>query len=146
MPLAGAPFASWVLARLVGLSGPDAGADAEPGPVEVIEDAVFVRDWIVADSAGAAVAKLQIQGGMIGVGLLGVQTRTADRGIVDALTAAMVARPFDVGLVRTRVRDPVWAEVPEAFRPEPSPDTANQYGWDGVRYLGVDNVAPIAPR
>lgn len=137
LDLGGAPFASWVLARLFALST-DLGS-VTGSRVEVVDDAVFVLDWVVS-AEDEPVAKVQIQGGMLGVGLLGVQARDLGRRIVDPLTAVLAARPHEVATGVIRVRDPDWVEAPHDYRPRPGDDAANVFGWDGVRYLGADNV------
>ena len=147
--LDGAPIASWVLARLAKLSRSEppalelAGEPLAPdGPVEIVDDAVFVLDWRVVDAEGVTRAKLQIQGGMVGVGLLGVQDRDLGPRLVEALTEALLTSPADVDTVCARVQDPDWMNTPQDYVPAPSAEHVNHYGWDGTRYLGTQNVRP----
>ncbi len=134
-----APFASWVLARLAAVS--TGLAAPTRAPVDIVDDAVYVLDWVVSIE-DEAVAKVQIQGGMIGVGLLGVQDRDLGGRLVDALTGVLAARPHEVAPISLRSRDPDWAEAPDDYRPRPDERAANVFGWDGARYLGADNVVP----
>lgn len=135
--LHGAPLASWVLARLAALTDEPLPADAA---VELIDDAVFVRDMVVEEESGSPVAKLQIQGGMIGVGLLGVQNRSVGVRVTEALTAALGADPNELRPISVRVRDPDWDDAPQDYIPVPDPGRVNTYGWDGRAFLGADNV------
>ena len=138
--LDGAPFASWVFARIASLAGFEPPPDSPV--VEVIDDAVYVLDWVVTTLDGTTVAKLQVQGGMVGVGLLGVQRRELGTSVVDALLAAMIERPLDVSRSKVLVRDPDWEEAPDDYLPRPDGRHANAFGWDGHSYLGVENVIP----
>ncbi|MEM7674784.1 MAG: hypothetical protein AAF449_02145 [Myxococcota bacterium] len=133
--LQGAPYASWALARLNALCA----RSFTEGPIELVDDAVYVLDFVVHERA-RPVAKIQVQGGMIGVGLLGVQARALDRRLVDAFTQAMVADPQTCAVSSVRVRDPDWLEAPSDYCPRPDKDRFNTYGWDGHRFLGHDNV------
>ena len=112
--------------------------------IEVIDDAVFVRDWVVIGRDGRPQAKLQVQGGMIGVGLLGVQERAHGRRIMNGFTHQLTLEPEALAQVVVRVRDPLWVEAPEDFRPVPTADHVNAYGWDGQRFLGADNVRAVS--
>ena len=141
LSLDNSPFASWVLARLAFMRD-DLVDDPARSPVEVIEDALFVIDWRVEDENGRVVAKLQVQGGMVGVGLLGVQERDLTTSLVDALTTILVELPEQLAPVCICVRDPAWTDWPDDFTPTPGPQTVNAYGWDGARFLGADNVRP----
>jgi len=137
--LSGAPRASWVLARLAALMG----QSPTEGPVELVDDAVFVVDFVVWAEDAKPVAKVQIQGGMIGVGLLGVQERRLEHRLIDALTQALVASPQTYEICSVRVRDPDWLEAPSDYTPSPDAERFNAFGWDGQRLLGADNVRPV---
>lgn len=120
--LGGAPVASWVFARLGALVG---GEDAtrrlalDPDTVEHVDDAVYVVDFVVR-CAGEAVAKVQIQGGTIGVALLGVARDV--EAVVEAFEGALLADPTEVAVCRVQVLDP-----------KSGPLCA--YGFDGAEYL-----------
>jgi hypothetical protein len=113
----GPALASWLLARLAHLAG-----DLGLGPEEEVEDAVWILDFIVAEG-GAPVAKLQLQAGAIGAGLLGVARGDGDAArVVAALVAVLTAAPEGVAPVRVRVAAPG--------------GPVHEYGFDGARYLG----------
>ncbi len=123
--LNGAPVASWAFARLGALVG---GEDAtrrlalDPDTVEHVDDALFVIDFVVRAS-GAPVAKVQLQGGTIGVALLGV-ARDAT-AVLEAFEAALLAAPGEVAVCRVLTLDPTQgADAP-----------IHAYGFDGARYL-----------
>ncbi|MEQ9498547.1 MAG: hypothetical protein RIT81_16850 [Deltaproteobacteria bacterium] len=122
--LNGAPVASWVFARLGALVG---GEDAtrrlalDPDTVEHVDDALFVIDFVVRRGE-APVAKIQLQGGTIGVALLGV---TADAAVVEAFEAALLAAVDEVATCRVMTLDP--AAGPDA--------SVQRFGFDGARYL-----------
>lgn len=143
-PLDGAPIASWILARLAALvAGGDLGLT--PGLVEHIDGGVFVLDFVVA-RAGVLVAKVQLQAGMIGAGLLGVvRSDEAPGALASALVRALGAAPAAVAAVEVRIVDPEWALEPEVFSPPPSSESVGRFGYDGARYLGRGNVAPREP-
>lgn len=120
--LGGAPVASWVFARLGALVG---GEDAtkrlalDPDTVEHVDDALFVVDFVVRRD-GATVAKVQLQGGTIGVALLGL---TTDEGVVRAFEGALAEAPEVVASCRVLTLDPNGGPV-------------HVFGHDGARYLG----------
>ena len=117
----GAPLASWLLARLERMTG---GLGRDPAAVDEIEGAVFVLDFVVREG-DAEVAKVQVQAGGVGAGLLGVVRSAADAPrVVDAWIAALVAAPAQVASVRIQVAEPAGRGPPAA------------YGHDGARYLG----------
>lgn len=115
----GAPLASWLLARLERLSG---GLGLAPDGEDEVEDALWILDFVV-EEAGQPVAKVQLQAGAIGAGLLGVARAPDDAArLVDALVAALTAAPDEVAPCRTRVVCP-------------RTGAAAVYGFDGTRYL-----------
>lgn len=120
--LGGAPLASWVLARLAALAGGRLGL-LEEG-VELCEGAVFVVDFVVAGPAGP-VGKVQVQGGAIGVGLLGVVEGSAE-AVAQALRDALLGEPEVLASYAVAVAEP-------GADGEPGP--VFRYGWDGARFL-----------
>jgi hypothetical protein len=127
--LGGAPIASWVLARLSHLAG---RAIRPAGGVEICEGAVYVVDFLVRTGDGRLAAKVQLQGGSIGVGLLGIGVAGFDpRAIASAFASALIERPGAVAQCEVRVLDPAWG-IDESGEP-------NRYGFDGTRYLGIGN-------
>jgi hypothetical protein len=122
--LQGAPIASWVLARLVHLGGDVGSGEA----VEVCEDALYVADFLVYAKDGRGAAKIQVQGGTIGVGILGMAAGGVDRrAIVEALIDRLIQSPSDLAIAEVRVIDPAWDGEP------------NRYGFDGRAFLGREN-------
>ncbi len=96
--------------------------------VEVCGDAVFVADFLVYTKDGRGAAKVQIQGGSIGVGVLGMAAGGVDqRAIVNALIDQLIQSPSDLAIAEVRVIDPTWDGEP------------NRYGFDGRTFLGRDN-------
>jgi hypothetical protein len=116
----GAPIASWILARLLKLSG--GSLDLSADQIEVCEGGVFVIDFVVR-SAGHPLGKVQLQAGIIGAAMLGVVAQDA-RDVVDRFVARMLEAPNDVATCRVRVRDPAWPT-----------DHIVEFGFDGARYL-----------
>lgn len=116
--------ASWVLARLVALVDRDKAERAlflSRDAVEEIEDAVYVVDFVVS-RGDEMVAKVQVQGGAIGVGVLGVVMVGLGPAVVDALAGALSAAPDDVAEAEVRVVDPKDGRVV-------------RHGFDGSRFL-----------
>lgn len=136
--LAGAPLASWLLARLQFLS-----ADAPLVPsdaVEDIEDGVWVVDFVVGQG-GLPIAKVQLQAGMAGAGLLGVAGNSEQAGLlVQSLIQRLLEAPSAVAECQIRIHDPLWRVDPGAYAPHPGDDAVVHYGFDGEVYLGKDNI------
>lgn len=127
-PLAGAPVASWIFARLGALVGPEDAVRRlalSSDTVEHVDDGVFVVDFVVTRD-DEPIAKLQVQGGTIGAGALGVaRSESIATDVVAALEAALAREPEEVAICRIRVLDPAVDEKPR------------EYGYDGHGYLGA---------
>lgn len=134
--LDGAPVASWLLARLEGLS---AGLGLSSDRVEEIEDAVWVVDFVL-QREGQPVGKLQLQGGMIGAGLLGVLAGAEEPSAVSqAVLQALLAAPDEVCPCEVRVCDP----EPEGQGGDDRPEApVLRFGLTAEGYLGADNPGP----
>lgn len=141
--LQGAPLASWLLARLEALTE-GRGLGFRPGLVEHIEGGVWVVDFVVHHRERPA-GKVQLQGGMIGAGLLGVLAEhESPEAVLSALVARLVDAPGEVAVCEVRIVDPEWETSPEDYAPAPDSTSVARFGFDGARYLGADNVAPKA--
>ncbi len=126
--LQGAPLASWLLARLCHLNE---GLGLQPDAVECIEGGVWVVDFVVHCDE-APVAKIQLQGGMIGAGLLGVAVNPEHaEGLMQALLHRLLRAPEAVAECRVRIRDP------EA-------EDECVFGFEGGVYLGKANPRPLS--
>lgn len=126
--LPAAPLASWLLARLCQLNG---GLGLQSDAVECIEGGVWVLDFVV-HGGEQPVAKVQLQAGTIGAGLLGVAVDPEQaEGLMQALLQALHEAPSAVAVCRIRIRDP------EA-------DLEYTYGFDGQNYLGAENPGPLS--
>lgn len=138
--LGGAPFASFLLARLAHLTGP---LGLDPDLVEHVEGGVWVLDYVVS-SGEAVVAKVQLQGGMQGAGLLGVAADPdTARAVLEAFCAA-VAAGAEVAACRVRIVDPDWRLDPAGFTPAPADDSVLEFGRDAAGgWLGAGNVRPV---
>lgn len=139
--LDGAPLASWLLARLEAIVV-GGGLAMTPDVVEHVEGGVWVVDFVVTEGE-RAVAKLQLQAGMIGAGVLGaIDAGVALEPVLQALQDTLLSEPAQVQPIEVRIVDPDWAISPEDFSPTPTPKSQCRFGFDGARYLGADNPAP----
>jgi hypothetical protein len=117
---AGAPVASWLLARLARVC---AGSLAfEPEVVEICDGGLYVIDFVLR-WGGEPVGKIQVQAGASGVALLGVLAIDPDV-VIERFVAALATAPQEVAQICVRVRDPAWRE-----------DRIAQYGFDGAAFL-----------
>lgn len=135
--LGGAPVASWLLARLAALTGGGLGLD--PQLVEHIEGGVWVLDFVVTREA-SPVAKVQLQAGMIGAGVLGVIAEGEPlESLLVGLQGRLLEAPGQVEVAQIQVVDPDWAACPEDYTPPPTVGSRCRFGFDGAAYLGADN-------
>lgn len=140
-----APIASWVLARLEALSG-EGGLGFSPGFPEFVDGGTWVLDFLVGRGA-EPVGKVQLQGGMIGVGALGVLAPGEDpEAVVGALCEALLAAPEAVRPIEVWVVDPEQGDLPEEYEPEPNDGHVCRFGYDGEAYLGADNPVEVDGR
>jgi hypothetical protein len=162
--LAGAPVASWLLARLARLTDGAlglAGEEHTDGGGYLVEFVVYLIPADPARQRGAPVQRLlfnveefgdhveperpvasfQFQANGEGAAVLGERaTDCPAEGVLEALAAALLAAPAELLPRELAVRDPEWQLDPEAYRPRPVKGSRNWYGWDGVQFLGKENV------
>lgn len=162
--LGAAPVASWFLARLAALAGSHlnlnetehtdgGGCVIECVVSRVLRDAasetartgqLYLFDMPAFERAGPAgypVAEFQIVADMEGIALLGHHLAECPaEDILTAFTTALLAAPAKLRAFTVRVYDPEWDLDPEMYTPRPTRRTRNSYGWDGVHFLGADNI------
>jgi hypothetical protein len=164
--LGGSPIASWLLARLARLTDDRLGlasrCDTDGGGYVV--DFVVYRVHVAWEDEAALgqrflfnmeefqrpvepehpIASFQFQADMEGAAVLG--RRAADcpgEEVLEAFAAAIIAAPTDLLPRQLVVKDPEWKLDPEMYRPRPVKGSRNSYGWDGVQFLGRDNIRGV---
>jgi hypothetical protein len=60
--------------------------------------------------------------------------------LIHAVVSALLAEPGNLMSCRLSVTDPEWREDPEMYTPKPKRRAKNWYGWDGVKFLGENNI------
>lgn len=135
--LNGAPVASWVLARLLAMT--DNGFEDEVR--ERNDGGGFVLEFVVYKDTDTPVASFQLQGNTEGIAMLGERSGNHPNDqIVHAFVSAVVESPMDLKECRHLIKDPEWQHEPGTFSPTPVKGSTNQYGWDGSKFLGRDNI------
>lgn len=159
--LAGAPIASWLLARLAMLTddalGLEGTEDNDGGGYEVEFVVYFEPEYRKVNSEQLllfnmddfdgyveperTVAAFRFQADMGGAGVLGERDPDwAGEEILEAFAAALLAAPTELRSRELTVRDPEWKLDPEMYIPQPRRGSCNWYGWDGFQFLGKDNI------
>jgi hypothetical protein len=78
---------------------------------------------------------------MQGAAVIGERSQNVESGVLlDTLALAIMSDPTSVQEARLLVKDPEWKHDPDAYSPTPTKESKNTYGWDGVRYLGRENI------
>lgn len=162
--LGGAPVASWLLARLAKLTDNQLGIAS----VEHVDGGGYVVGFVVArvpvppsgenaryfqqslfepgevfvaDEVGSPIASFELQADMEGAAILGQRTSEFDtEDILASFAAALLAAPNDLTVREIEVKDPEWKLDPAMYHPRPHKGSQNWYGWDGIQFLGVENI------
>lgn len=93
---------SWLVARLARLAGHDARVFGDD--VEVEADGLFIADVLALDEQDRVLAKLQLQAGPLGIGVLGVATsQAASKRCLEALVEALTSEPAVLSDAEVRV-------------------------------------------
>lgn len=137
--LGGAPVASWILARLAKLTSGKVGFALDDKQRN--DGGGFAIEFLVLDKDERRIAEFQLQGDTMGAAILGRRTEECSSGdIIHAVISALLASPADLMSCRLAVTDPEWWEDPEMYAPKPKRGAKNWYGWDGVKFLGENNI------
>lgn len=134
-----APVASWVLARLARLTQGKLGSCLDPKQRN--DGGGYAVSFLVYNSDQLPIAELELQGDSMGAFVLGRCSECiSSEETVNALVSALIADAQDLTPCRISVIDPEWREDPEGYTPKPKRGARNWYGWDGLRFLGADNL------
>jgi hypothetical protein len=126
--LAGAPVASWLLARIARLAGKR--FPYSYGEVAGSDAASYWVRYFVLSQAGKPVGILSVSGSARGIRLsLAHTSDVAAEAICDAFVAGLLEKPHDVA--RCRVVS-VYTELTD---PDCRFVLPRVYGWDGKRFL-----------
>lgn len=140
--LGGAPIASWLLARFARLTNdgfPSSGKEHNDGGGWCLEFVVYGPDE-------RPLSAFQFQCDMQGASIVGDRAPDCDpEAMLGALADALLEHPSDLLPCRLRVVDPEWRHDPECYEPRPVPGDRNRYGWDGERFLGLENIRDARP-
>ena len=87
------------------------------------------------------IARFQFQADMEGAAVIGRRAaESLAEEVLEAFAAAIIAAPADLLPRQLVVRDPEWRLDPSMYSPRPDKGSRNSYGWDGVQFLGRDNI------
>ncbi len=142
--LAGAPVASWLLARIGRMT------DDAPGvPLygrEWVDGGGWMTEFVVYIEPDQPVGAFQLQADVESAAVIGDRTANVQADeILDALASAIMSEPLGLARCELTVIDPEWKHDPAMYDPRPVRGTRNHYGWDGDHFLGRDNIRS-APR
>lgn len=136
-----APIASWVLARLRKIAPFEIPEEYEEG----VDGGGYVFDYVVFQKE-SPVSCIQLQGDMEGVALLGTaKNEDLAQAVARDLIQLLLAEPNGIEKCCFEIYDPEWQYDPSWFIPTPSEESRNEYGWDGVTYLGRFNIRERRP-
>ncbi len=132
-----APVASWILARICAEAGEGFTTPGE----QVVDGGACVLEFLVRDRSGKIIAGFDFQGKTSRTLLLGgCRKKASPAAIFEDLAGVLTKSPGKLAKCRVQVYNPEWKEYPDDYEPRPKRTTRDEFGWDGEKFLGANNV------